>query len=156
MRHCAFKKFGKGQETILFFPAAGFSGMEGKVIADFFQEDYQVYLCDTPGYGRSTGFDHTIKPKDLADWMIDFLNKEKKEAVHLIGHSAGGFVCLCAAYYYPSRIKSLILLDTCHFNLPRCLQKWARRPSLCLCLVCCPIFSRKKYTVLPGIIFFRL
>jgi len=99
MRHCAFKKFGKGTETILFFPAAGFSGMEGEMIADFFQEDYQFYLCNSPGYGESSGFDRSIKPRAIADWVINFLDEEKKDQVHLIGHSAGGFVCLCSASY---------------------------------------------------------
>jgi pimeloyl-ACP methyl ester carboxylesterase len=147
MGHCAFKKFGRGGETILFFPAAGFSGMEGEIFADFFQDDYQVYLCDTPGYGESTGFDHSIKPKDIADWLIDFLNEEKKEKVHLIGHSAGGFVCLCAAYYYPNRVKSLTLLDTCHFNLPRLPSEMGKAAAFMpLFSLLSHIFKRKAYS----------
>ncbi|MET1249427.1 alpha/beta fold hydrolase [Sporolactobacillus sp. STCC-11] len=157
MRHCAFKKFGKGNETILFFPAAGFSGMEGEIIADFFQDDYQVYLCDTPGYGKSSGFDHSIKPKNIADWLITFLDEEKREHVHLIGHSAGGFVCLCAAYFYPNRVKSLTLLDTCHFNLPR-LPSEMGKAAICMPLISLlsRIFKRKTHTfsgrfILPAI-----
>ncbi|MFT8312555.1 MAG: alpha/beta hydrolase [Sporolactobacillus sp.] len=147
MRHCAFKKFGKGTETILFFPAAGFSGMEGEMIADFFQEDYQFYLCNSPGYGESSGFDRSIKPRAIADWVINFLDEEKKDQVHLIGHSAGGFVCLCSAYFYPNQVKSLTLLDTCHFNLPRLPSEMGKAGILMpLFSLLSHIFKRKAFS----------
>lgn len=155
--HCYFKKNGTGEETIVFFPAAGFSGIEGEIFADYFQDSYQLFLCDLPGYGRSSGFERSIKTKDLADWVIQFFNEEKLDKVHLIGHSVGGFVCLCVAYHYPDRVRSLTLLDSGHFNLPRFPSEMGKSAVLMpLLSLLSRIFKRKIYPfigryILPSI-----
>ncbi|WP_100488311.1 alpha/beta fold hydrolase [Sporolactobacillus pectinivorans] len=155
--HCHYKKTGTGRESIVFFPAAGFSGIEGQNIADDLQQNYQLFLCDLPGYGKNNGFEQSITTKDLADWVVQFFNEEKLDKVHLIGHSVGGFVCLCAAYHYPNRVKSLTLLDSGHFNLPRFPSEMGKSALLMpLLSLLSRVFKRKVYPfvgryILPSI-----
>jgi pimeloyl-ACP methyl ester carboxylesterase len=79
-----------------------------------------VYAIDLPLFGRSSR--HNIKftddnPEEALNYFTDTLTMWKKEvglegqAVHLAGHSFGGYLAGNYAFQNPEDVKHLVLLD---------------------------------------------
>lgn len=70
---------------------------------------HNVFAVDLPGHGLSAG-----KPlssiKDMANWLIQFINKLGTSRVSVAGHSMGALVALSAAANAPEVIEKLALL----------------------------------------------
>ncbi|GGH75336.1 pimeloyl-ACP methyl ester carboxylesterase [Pullulanibacillus pueri] len=108
------QKIGRGK-PLLFFPAAGFGGLEGLNIAEMLQEEFESHLIDLPGLGRSKGLDYRrVTTREIADWVKRYLDFNHFQKVTIAGHSMGGFIALAFAYHYPECIEHLILLDHGH------------------------------------------
>ena len=74
---------------------------------------YRVCAPDLPGFGYSDkplDADYTIE--SYADFIIQLMDKLQIKKAVLVGHSLGGGIALVASLKYPSRVQSLILLDT--------------------------------------------
>lgn len=110
---------------VVFFPGAGWPGREGLSIGEALQNDYQMFMVDLPGYGRSEGIKPPVSEQAIADWVASYLDSQNLSKAHLVGHSLGGYLALVFAYHYPSRVSSLTLLDTGHQRLPR----WHSQPG---------------------------
>ena len=70
--------------------------------------------------GRSSGM--SPKPKvlrDVATWVLDYLDSAALGQVDIIGHSMGGAVGLAFALEYPQRVRSLALFDIGYFKIRR-------------------------------------
>ena len=80
---------------------------------DKLKMDYKLIPIDLRGFGKSD------KPHDPAaysyrtiiDDVIAVLDAAEVDRAHLYGHSFGGWFTYGLAYYYPNRIKSLIISD---------------------------------------------
>jgi pimeloyl-ACP methyl ester carboxylesterase len=73
---------------------------------------HRVCAPDLPGFGYSDkplDADYTIDA--YADFIIQFMDKLQIKKAVLVGHSLGGGIALAASLKYPSRVRSLILLD---------------------------------------------
>ncbi len=104
---------------ILFLPAGGFTGEEGRSLAEKLRDDFEVHLLDLPGFGRSEGIRQVVDAKQMADWVNDYVVTHRLGSVHVIGHSLGGAVALAFAVHYPEQVKRLVLLDQGHKAFPR-------------------------------------
>ena len=110
---------------VIFFPGAGWPGRAGLNIGEALERDYQFFMVDLPGYGRSEGIAPPVSERAIADWVASYLDSRTLSQVHVVGHSLGGYIALLFAYHYPSRVSSLTLLDMGHERLPR----WHSQPG---------------------------
>lgn len=69
-----------------------------------------VLAYDQRGHGHSPhGGPYTLA--QLADDLFEFMDSQKIESAHLVGHSLGARVVLRATASQPARVKSLTMLD---------------------------------------------
>ncbi len=113
-------------DPVVFFPGAGWPGRAGLNIGEALQPDYQFFMVDLPGYGRSAGIEPPVSERAIADWVASYLDSRNLSKVHIVGHSLGGYVALVFADHYPARVSSLTLLDVGHHRLPR----WHSQPGV--------------------------
>jgi pimeloyl-ACP methyl ester carboxylesterase len=77
----------------------------------------KVYAVDLPGFGLSRASlegDYSRKGyADLVSALMHILNIDRAD---ILGHSMGGEIALNLAYYYPERVKSLILVDSMGYS----------------------------------------
>lgn len=104
---------------VLFLPAGGFTGEEGRSLAEALRNDFEVHLLDLPGFGRSEGIEQIVSSEQLADWVNDYVVTHRLGPVHVMAHSLGGTVGLAFATHYPEQVERLILLDQGHKAFPR-------------------------------------
>lgn len=71
--------------------------------------DVPLIGIDLPNHGKSNSL-QVASLQDLAEAVLQRLDEEGVEAVHLLGHSLGGGAALAAAARAPGRIRSLTLL----------------------------------------------
>ena len=65
-------------------------------------------FIDVPGFGGSARLENSVSLDDVAGAVCDALDgMGATEAVHLVGHSMGGFLALHVAARHPDRIRSL-------------------------------------------------
>lgn len=104
---------------VLFLPAGGFTGEEGRSLAEALRDDYEVHLLDLPGFGRSEGIDRVVTSEQLADWVNDYVVTHRLGPVLVMAHSLGGAAGLAFAAHYPEQVERLVLLDQGHKAFPR-------------------------------------
>lgn len=104
---------------VLFLPAGGFTGEEGRSLAEALRNDFEVHLLDLPGFGRSEGIEQIVSSEQLADWVNDYVVTHRLGPVHVMAHSLGGTIGLAFAANYPEQVERLVLLDQGHKTFPR-------------------------------------
>jgi pyruvate dehydrogenase E2 component (dihydrolipoamide acetyltransferase) len=75
-------------------------------------ETHTVYALELPGHGGSS---KDVGPGDLdflVDAVVQFLDSQRLDRAHLVGHSLGGLVAASVALRDPSRALSLTLVDS--------------------------------------------
>jgi len=60
----------------------------------YFSEFYRVTAVDFPGFGESAPLSAPWDVGDYADWLADFLQKERIAFPHVVAHSFGGRVAV--------------------------------------------------------------
>ncbi len=80
-----------------------------------FSKRYRVLRYDSPGYGKSTGFDdESAEPLDL----LVLLEALRIDHAYIVGLSRGGGVALRFAAAYPEKVDGLVLYGTGHPSVP--------------------------------------
>jgi esterase len=69
-----------------------------------------VHTLDLPGHGQSRSLPAMDFP-GMAAAVVNWLDAEAFEKVHLLGHSLGGKLAMWVASEFPSRLESLIVAD---------------------------------------------
>lgn len=80
-------------------------------LVPFFRKQYDVLLCDLPGFGRSSK--HEAKAYSFRAYssiIVSLLDALRIKQAVLIGHSMGGQVALYTAWLHPERVEALVLL----------------------------------------------
>ncbi|MGR8931962.1 MAG: alpha/beta fold hydrolase [Gammaproteobacteria bacterium] len=91
------------------------SSRNWRTVAKRLGESHHVYVLDMRNHGASPHhqrMDYPIMAHDL----IEFLNTRGLQTAHLLGHSMGGKVAMCAALSYPERVESLVIADIAPVN----------------------------------------
>lgn len=105
-----YKKYGKGKTIIvmhgLFGSLDNWNTLSGKMA----EHGFCVYNTDLRNHGHSP---HTQKHNYdcMSDDIIQLIQKEKLQSVHLIGHSMGAKVAMHVAGKVPDFIHKMILVD---------------------------------------------
>ncbi len=109
----------KNKDVILLIHGYGASKFRWLNTIIYFKNEFHVIAPDLPGFGKS-------KINDILDYGIesyvkyldDFIKAKQLIKIHLVGTSLGGYIAGYYATVYPSRLKSLTLLDTAGINSP--------------------------------------
>lgn len=74
--------------------------------------DYDCYLVDLPGFGKSPIPTDVLSISDYSSIIADFIKgfKNKDDKVVVIGHSFGGRISLDLASNYPSLVNKIIII----------------------------------------------
>ena len=109
-----YHEYGSGEPIIILTGGPGSSYLQMEHLATNIGKNYRSILLEQRGTGRSipTPFDSTTINLEAAEGDISLLldHLKLKEAT-LVGHSWGGMLGMSYASKYPSKVKSLILLD---------------------------------------------
>ncbi len=75
-----------------------------------FTSDFDVFIPEHPGFGKSDSPDWLENIHDLAYFYSDLLNVLGLKTVHVIGSSIGGWLAMEMAIREPARFSSMILI----------------------------------------------
>lgn len=107
-----FKKLGETGESVLMLHGWQHSHANLLDLAKFLSKDYQVYLLDLPGFGKTPMLSEEASTADYVQYVKSFLEQEGITPT-LIGHSFGGRISVKLAALYPEIIdEKLILIGT--------------------------------------------
>ena len=90
----------------------GYFGMSDnwKSLGNQFSKDFQVHLIDQRNHGRSfheDAFNYEVLVEDL----YRYIQQNRLDKVHIIGHSMGGKTAMLFAVRYPNLVSQLIIVD---------------------------------------------
>ena len=121
-----FHEYGQGEPIVLLNGGPGASYLQLEEVALKLGKRYRVLLPEQRGTGRSMPQPYdtsTINLRTALEDLNRLLNHLKLSQAHFMGHSWGGMLAMSFATKYPSRVRSLILLDPGPFSLdPKIFQ----------------------------------
>lgn len=116
----AYVKAGQAGETVVFLHGIPTSSFMWRNVVGPLAATHTCYALDMLGYGdsdKAAGQDLSIVAQ--ADYLEAWANGQSLDRFHLVGHDIGGGVAQQFAVRYPSRVKSLVLVDTvCYDSWP--------------------------------------
>lgn len=107
-----YEEAGSGPETIVFSHGLLWSHRMFRAQIDHLQDRYRVIAYDHRGQGRSEVTKDGYDMNTLTDDALALLDGLQIARCHFAGLSMGGFVAMRMAIRHPSRLQSLILLET--------------------------------------------
>ncbi|WP_088006031.1 alpha/beta fold hydrolase [Indiicoccus explosivorum] len=95
------------------------------------EDDFQLFLFDSPGHGGTPPFSEpeAYRFSSLAGWYEELFARCVPGSFFLLGHSWGADVALHYASRYPDRVEGLILLDGA-FTFPHNQPEMTRKTAL--------------------------
>lgn len=99
-------------EALLLLHAFPLNGAMWQAQIDAFCSHYRLIVPDLPGFGASTLAVDSYTLDDVADWLIDILDKRNLQQVIVVGVAMGGYITFALQRRYPERLKALILANT--------------------------------------------
>lgn len=110
----AWKSIGDGQPIILFHGLGETKNYFWEpLISEIIKKRYRIYLIDLLGHGNSST-PHSLqyfKLENQAKFLQEWMEQEKIHNSILLGHSAGGLICLEIALNMQDHIYKIILYD---------------------------------------------
>jgi len=105
------KTYGKGDVIVLLH---GFllSSSIWKDLIPVLSKKNKVITIDLPGHGLSECVSDIHSMELIAEVVLFILEELKIEKASFIGHSMGGYISLAFAEKYPSKIETLVLLNS--------------------------------------------
>ncbi len=94
---------GKGKKSILFLTGGSSVGDGWAFHIIAFENDYRCISVDYPAVSDI---------RSLIKGIVDILNAEGIDKVHIIGQSFGGIIGPCFAYHYPEKVDKMVLSHT--------------------------------------------
>ncbi|NER15067.1 alpha/beta fold hydrolase [Leptobacterium flavescens] len=104
-----YEVYGKG-ESLLLLHGYSMSSKSWKSYVSDFEKEYEVYLIDLTGHGRSEVFKEDLSIKAVAEDLNFLIQYLKLEKVKAIGFSFGGDVLYQLALINPALIESMVTI----------------------------------------------
>lgn len=108
--HLALRRMGAGEPLLYLHGPRGID--DPSPLLEQLAKRFTVFAPDHPGFGQSDDPDWLDTIADLAMFYNDFLDQLDLHAVHVVGHSLGGWVALELAIRNASRLRSLTLASS--------------------------------------------
>jgi len=106
-----YEVYGKGTPLFLLHGYTQSSKVWRDHVNDYIDE-YQVYLIDLTGHGRSDPFTETLSIKKVAEDLYALIKHLKLDKINALGFSYGGDVLYQLALINPSLINSMITIGS--------------------------------------------
>ena len=107
-----FEVYGKGEPLFLLHGYTQSSKYWVPYIADYVN-DFEVYLIDLKGHGKSSPFTEPLSIKAAATDVEALIKYLKLDSIKAIGYSYGGDVLFQLAILQPGLIKSMVTIGAC-------------------------------------------
>lgn len=107
-----YEVYGKGEPLFLLHGYTQSSKYWVPYVADYV-DDFEVYLVDLKGHGKSSPFTETLSIKTAAMDIETLIKYLKFDSIKAIGYSYGGDVLFQLAILRPGLIKSMISIGAC-------------------------------------------
>lgn len=106
-KHLYYEVYGEG-EPLIFLHGYTLSSRMWTPFIDDFQKDYEVYLIDLTGHGKSDEFTEKLSIRSVAQDLSALLQHLKLDTVKAVGFSFGGDVLFQLAIINPAILESMI------------------------------------------------
>ena len=106
-----YEVYGKGKPLFLLHGYTASSKSWTTYIGDYIV-DYEVYLIDLNGHGKSDAFKEKLSIKSVAEDLNALIQYLKLEKIKAIGFSFGGDVLFQLALINPSLIESMVTIGS--------------------------------------------
>jgi len=107
-KHLYYEVYGAG-EPLIFLHGYTLSSRMWTFIADF-QKEYEVYIIDLTGHGKSDGFTEDLSIRSVAKDLESLLEYLQLDTVKAVGFSYGGDVLFQLAIINPTILESMITI----------------------------------------------
>jgi pimeloyl-ACP methyl ester carboxylesterase len=104
-----YEIYGKG-EPLFFLHGYTLSSKSWLPYVEDFHEEYEVYLIDLTGHGKSEAFKESLSIKSVAEDLNFLVQHLKLDKIKAIGFSFGGDVLYQLALINPSLLESMITI----------------------------------------------
>jgi esterase len=112
--HC--EKSGRGEPLVMMHGLFGSLENLG-AISRILDDHFTLYRLDLRNHGRSPHGD-SMSFADMAQDLLEFLDRESLQSPFLFGHSLGGKVAMELACREPGRVKKLVVADIAPVSYP--------------------------------------
>lgn len=110
--HTYYEVYGNGNPLFLLHGFTQSSQSWIPVITEYSNE-YEVYLVDLMGHGKSSPFTENISIRSAAQNLKDLMEYLELDSINAIGYSYGGEILFQLALLEPDLIKSMIIIGSC-------------------------------------------
>ena len=107
----SYKIFGKGNPILLIHGFGEDSSIWNQQV-EFLQPSYQLVVPDMRGSGASASLNAAQSIEQMAEDVLQVMNKEQIEDCTVLGHSMGGYIALALMEKYPERFNALGLIHS--------------------------------------------
>ncbi len=107
-----YEVYGKGEPLFLLHGYTQSSKYWLPYLYDY-ANDFEVYLVDLKGHGKSGSFTEKLSIKSAASDIDALIKYLKLDSIKAIGYSYGGDVLFQLAVIHPGVIKSMITIGSC-------------------------------------------
>lgn len=107
-----YEVYGKGEPLFLLHAYTQSSISWHSFVADY-ANDFEVYLVDLKGHGKSGQFREKLSIRSAASDLDALIKYLKLDSINAIGYSYGGEVLFQLELLHPGLIKSMIIIGSC-------------------------------------------
>lgn len=99
------------KQTVVLIHGLGLNSALWATLTPFLYDKYYIATYDLPGHGSNPKHSLPITWPDLCDHFVAFMDSNRLDTVHLLGHGLGANLAVKVAGRVPLRIQSLSLLS---------------------------------------------
>ena len=120
-----YEVLGKGTPVILLH--GWLTSLETmRPIANSLAQNFEVYLIDVVGFGKSDMPEHPLSSDDFGDFLEELVKKLKIENPILIGHSNGGRIIINAVGRGLVNPRKIVLIDSAGLKPKRSMKYYVK------------------------------
>ncbi|WP_420322922.1 alpha/beta fold hydrolase [Flagellimonas sp.] len=104
-----YERYGKG-DPLLFLHGYSLSSKSWESYVSDFDKEYEVYLIDLTGHGKSTPFTEQLSIRNVANDLLALIQHLGLKKIKAVGFSFGGDILYQLALLNPDLIESMITI----------------------------------------------